>query len=59
MEIPYLFIDNEAQKCSSTEHFRTESSLWSQASTTSMLTDYELTCCKLKSSNPTLEQAIW
>ena len=58
MEIPYLFIDNEAPKFSSTEHFRTESSLWSQASTTSMLTDYELTCCKLKSSNSTLSNLV-
>ena len=32
MEIPYLFIDNEVPKCSSTEHFRTESSLRYQTS---------------------------
>ena len=53
-----LFIDNEASRSSSTKPFRTESSFWYRASTISMLIDYELTCCNLRSSNYTLEQVI-
>ena len=51
MNTQSYYIDNEAPRFSSTKPCRTESSLRYRASTISMLIDYELTCCRLRSSN--------